>query len=225
MLELGPGDSLASGIIGYNHGALKTYLVDNSGDAIKGNVDYSKLFNYLNKNKKESISNKNNNIHANSIYDILNRYNIIYLTNGLNSLRTIPDSSIDYIWSQSVLEHIRKNEFIYFIRELRRIISINGVSIHGIDLKDHLSYSHNNLRFADYIWESEFMANSGFYTNRILCSEMTGIFKDNGFSVTVLEKTMWKILPTERYALANMFRGLSDDELLISEFDVILKPV
>jgi hypothetical protein len=35
-------------------------------------------------------------------------------------------------------------------------------------------------------WESVFMTNSGFYTNRIGYTEMVSIFREAGFSVEVL---------------------------------------
>ncbi len=37
--------------------------------------------------------------------------NIIYLTEGLKSLREVPDASVDFLFSNTVLEHIRLKEF------------------------------------------------------------------------------------------------------------------
>ena len=40
------------------------------------------------------------------------------------------------------------------VYQLRRILKKDGLTSHEIDLKDHLSYSLNNLRFSKNLWES-----------------------------------------------------------------------
>ena len=64
-------------------------------------------------------------------------------------------------------------------------------SSHAIDLKDHLNYSLNNLRFTDKLWETEFFVNSGFYTNRLSISDITNIYKNIGFRITIMNKLTW----------------------------------
>lgn len=221
MLELGPGDSIASGIIARCFGAKKSFLVDKGNDAIVSAKSYATLFNYL-KDKFDAIDVIDSSV---SMNEITKEWSIVYLIDGLDSLKKLPDYSVDYLWSQSVLEHIRKSDFFEYIKEFRRIISDNGVCVHGIDLKDHLSYSHNNLRFSETVWESEFMANSGFYTNRVLFTEMMNVFNQNGFEPKAINVKRWDNLPTPRSKLDVSFRGLNDDDLMISEFDVILRPV
>ena len=220
MMEIGPGDSLASGIIAFYYGAKKSFLVDVGDDAIQQTTNYKNLLEYL-KNKKDINVNYKDGLSVDDIYKI---WNISYLSDGLDSLKIIPDSSVDFIWSQSVLEHIDKYEFINYLRELRRIISIGGISVHGVDLKDHLSYAHNNLRFPEKVWESAFMKKSGFYTNRILYSDMIKILKDCNFHVEIKNIKRWDIMPTPRNKLDKQFCNFSDEDLMISEFDILLKP-
>ncbi len=221
MLELGPGDSLASGIIAGCYGAKESYLVDRSDDAIKSNQSYLGFFTFL-QQEIEGVSLPENDL---SITEICDRWNIHYLIEGLASLKKIPDNSVDFLWSQSVLEHIRKADFEEYARQFRRILKVDGVSAHGVDLKDHMSYSHNNLRFSEKIWESDFMASSGFYTNRILFSEMTAIFANSGFDVETINIEKWAALPTKRSSLSSEFAELLEEDLVISDFDIILKPV
>ncbi len=66
------------------------------------------------------------------------------------------------MWSQSVLERIRKVEIRDLVKETRRLINGDGISVHGVDPKDHKLYAHNNLRISDSIWEYEFMVYSGY---------------------------------------------------------------
>ncbi|HAC66287.1 MAG TPA: methyltransferase, partial [Cyanothece sp. UBA12306] len=160
-LELGPGDSLSSGIVSKALGCSKSYLVD-SGNFAMNNIEiYQKMIDYLNQEKKYSLN------QISSINELLNTYSVEYLTEGLTALKNIPDKSVDLIWSQAVLEHIRKSEFLETMLELRRIIRDNGICSHKVDLKDHLQKALNNLRFSEQVWESDFMSQSGFYTNRI----------------------------------------------------------
>ncbi|MBT5459570.1 MAG: class I SAM-dependent methyltransferase, partial [Rhodospirillaceae bacterium] len=147
-----------------------------------------------------------------------------YLTNGLAGLRAIPDSSVDFIWSQAVLEHVRKHEFADTMKELRRVLKPNGACSHRIDLRDHLSAGLNNLRFSDRFWEGEFFASSGFYTNRISFAEMLTIFKTAGFRVDIGQVDRWNVPPLPRGKMARQFQQRTADDLVVSGFNVVLRP-
>lgn len=148
-----------------------------------------------------------------------------YLTQGLSSLRTIADHSVDFIWSQAVLEHIRRADFLDTMQELRRVIRPDGVCSHRVYIKDHLGGALNNLRFPEYMWESDFMANSGFYTNRIRYNEMLVLFQKANFATEIIRLDHWDSLPTPMAKLLCNFKKLQIDELCVSGFDVILRPV
>jgi SAM-dependent methyltransferase len=145
-----------------------------------------------------------------------------YLTAGTASLHDIPSRSVDVIWSQAVLEHIRLEDFTRLLTECRRILAPGGISSHRVDLSDHLGGALNNLRFSRKIWETNLMANAGFYTNRIRCSEMLAAFRAAGFEIESVSKEFWPALPTPRAALDREFSDLSDDELRVKGFDVVL---
>ncbi|MGH2507837.1 MAG: class I SAM-dependent methyltransferase, partial [Ktedonobacteraceae bacterium] len=124
-----------------------------------------------------------------------------------------------------VLEHIRVSDFPEIVKEIRRVLRPGGICSHRVDLKDHLGGALNNLRFPTRIWESNFMARSGFYTNRIRYSEIIQYFENAGFSVEVNNLEYFASLPTMRKHLAPEFCKFSDNELLISGFDVVLRPL
>jgi hypothetical protein len=69
------------------------------------------------------------------------------------------------------------------------------------------------------------MVNSGFYTNRIQFSQMLDLFQKAGFNAEVITVRRWDELPTPRTELSKEFRQLSDEELCVSGFSVVLKPV
>jgi SAM-dependent methyltransferase len=220
VLELGPGDCLSSAIIAHAFGASACYLVDTNAFAESDLAPYRAMAAFLQEHDLNPVKIEG----VSSLNELLRRCHAIYGTSGLLSLRGIPDESLDLIWSQSVLEHIKEGEFQDVVREWRRIIRPNGVCSHHIDLKDHLGGALNNLRFSKDLWESEFMANSGFYTNRIRYTEMLTIFEQSGFDVEVVNADRWERLPTPRAKFAEVFREISTDELLVSGFDVILHP-
>ena len=99
----------------------------------------------------------------------------------------------------------------------------DGIGVHRVDLKDHLGGSLNNLRFSDATWESWLFQNSGFYTNRIRFSEMVELCRRAGFLCETTRVSRWEHLPIERSALAEPFRHLSESELLVNGFDIVIR--
>jgi SAM-dependent methyltransferase len=219
-LELGPGDSLASAVVAKGYGASKCYMVDAGAYARTSVSAYHRIARHLDAHgiKAPGLDG------CQSLDELLQRCDGIYLTAGLASLRRIPSDTVDFAWSQAVLEHIRLADFDGTLTELHRVLRPGGVASHRIDLRDHLGGALNNLRFSQQIWEAEWMARSGFYTNRIRYSDMLDRFSRAGFDVEVLSVDRWERLPTPRQKLAREFRALSDDDLAVSGFDVILRP-
>lgn len=220
VLELGPGDSLASALVAAAYGADTMHLIDTGPYARSDMAPYHQMIDYLKEKGMEAPDLQG----VHTLSELLNRCRAYYGTDGINSLKEIPSGSVDFVYSQAVLEHVRKGEFAAMTRELRRIIRPDGMCSHRVDLKDHLGGALNNLRFPEALWESNFMARSGFYTNRINFKEMLRIFSDEGFSVDIVNVKRWDALPTPRRRMAKPFRALPDEELLMAEFDVVLKP-
>ena len=220
-LELGPGDTLYSALIARAFGAAKIHLVDDGDFATRNLGRYEAMDRYLSQQGQPIAM----TWPAPNFESLLTACGAIYHSDGLESLRSIPDDSVDFIWSQAVLEHVRKADFLETLRELHRVLGPHGICSHRIDLTDHLDGSLNNLRFSEQIWESAFFSSSGFYTNRIRYSEMLRSFEDAGFDVQVCRTDRWPQLPLPRGNLAAPFRGLPEEDLCVLGFDVILRPV
>lgn len=220
-LEIGPGDSFISSVIASAYGASKCYMIDAGNFAVDDIRAYQPLIEDL---KSAGIDTKKAGDCA-STEELLGQVGGVYMTKGLRSLRSIPDDSVDFIWSQAVLEHVRLEEFDETMNELRRVLCPNGISSHRVDLKDHLGGALNNLRFSTKIWEADWMAESGFYTNRIRYSNMIKKFKNAGFSVDVLHVDKWEHPPISRGNMSKEFLRFSDDELCVSGFDVLLRKI
>ncbi len=220
ILEIGPGDSLYTAMIAATMGASRTWLVDAGAFATTDVRAYCALAAHLREKKRplpfESI--------PPTLGSILAACNAVYLTRGVPSLSEIPSQSVDYHFSNAVLEHIPRSEFEVFTRELKRVTTRTGVGVHRVDLQDHLGGRLNNLRFSRRLWESKFLAKSGFYTNRLRFREMIGYFERAGFQCEVTRIIRWDSPPNARRVLDQEFRNLPDEDLLVRGFDVVLRP-
>lgn len=217
-LELGPGDSLLSALFARAHGAGQIYLVDVGHFATHDCRRYRKV--------ALALKAQGHNVPTDfsSIAEMLEQCNARYLTAGMESLKGIPTGSVDFIWSQAVLEHVRLEQFSPMVGEWRRVMRDDGFASHSVDLKDHFNNALNNLRFSDERWESKLFQTSGFYTNRIRCREMLDLFRAQGFSATITREVKWSRLPTPKAQLAPRFRVMADDDLLVSSFTAVLRP-
>jgi SAM-dependent methyltransferase len=219
-LELGPGDSLASALIAKAYGAKAIYLCDVGHYATRDITKYREMISEF---QKADLINTPQLKDINNTSDMLDLCNASYLTNGLTGLKSIPDNSVDFIWSHSVLEHIRKKDFTATMHELHRILKDTGRASHNVDLQDHLEKSLNSLRFSESIWENDIFANSGFYTNRLRCSESLSLMEKAGFKILKQEQGRWGKLPLPQHKMHPDFSHLSAEELRVRTYSVLLK--
>jgi SAM-dependent methyltransferase len=220
VLELGPGDSLATAVIARALGAKEVWLIDAGAFARTEMAPYIRLAAFL----RERGLNPPAVASFTRVEQMLEACGARYETTGLEALRRLPDAHVDLVFSQAVLEHIRLHEFDALVSEMRRVLMPGGVASHQVDLKDHLAASLNHLRFSDAVWESPFMARSGFYTNRLRLASIVERFEAAGFETQVDGVRRWPAVPLPRRVLASPFRALPDHELTVSQFDVVARP-
>lgn len=219
VCELGPGDSLATAMIAPCYGAIQSYLIDVDNFSSSSIYPYGMLADYL-------TAKNLNCFDYSAVYlqdELLEKNNSCYLTDGLNSLKSIPGGKINFLFSQAVLEHIRLDIFCDVIQETYRVLEPGGIASHKIDLKDHLGGGLNNLRFPRIIWESNLFASSGFYTNRLRVSEIINILKKTGFKIIDLNETRWISSPLARHRLSCEFSNFSENDLRVSGIDIVLQ--
>jgi SAM-dependent methyltransferase len=218
-LELGPGDSLSTALIASAFGVSQTYLVDVGPFATASLTPYRQMAAYLHQQgfPVEDLSN------IQTLDQLLALCSAKYLTEGFNSLRQIPSASVDFVFSHASLQQVRRAEFLPTMKELRRIQKPGGVGSYTVGMRDLIGGAANDLRFSNRAWESPYLADAGFYTNRLRYSEMLGLFRKAGFEAEVIHIGRWEKLPIPREKLAPEFCKLSDDDLLTCEWDVILR--
>ena len=219
VLEIGPGDSLFSMVIAGSMGASRMWLIDAGPFAETGMAAYEGLFEFL--RGRGFVLPFRESPHT--LGDVFRDCGGEYLTEGVRSFARIPTASVDFCFSNAVLEHVPRSDFSLLATELLRILKPGGVSVHRVDLKDHLGGGLNNLRFSEASWEKPLVHTSGFYTNRIRFDEMMSLFQDAGFECRVPRIVRWNSLPLPRPRLAEPFRALPDSDLTVSGFDVVLR--
>ena len=216
VLELGPGDSIATAVIASAHGA-RAVLVDAGPFA----VDDVRLYQRLAKTLRAKGHDAPDLTDATSIEDVLRICNGEYLTAGLASIRNVPEGTVTMVFSQAVLEHVRRDEFDTMLGELARVLAPEGRSSHRVDLRDHLGGGLDNLRFRPRVWESSFFVRSGFYTNRLAHSEILDAFaRTHEIAETCITKT-WDRPPLDSRRIARELRGRTGKDLLVAGFDLV----
>lgn len=219
VVELGPGDSLATAVIARALGATHVYLVDAGDFASYDHATYMEVQRQL-----AARGLRPPDLRAASTRDaMLAACQAEYLTNGLAGLRRIPAASVDLVFSQAVLEHVRLPEFDETQREVRRVLRADGVASHQVDLKDHLGGALNNLRFSAGTWEADWMVSSGFYTNRLRYPQVLDAMRRAGLVPTTTEVKRWERLPTPRARLDPQFQDMSDEDLRVQQFDCVAR--
>ena len=219
LMELGPGDSVGTALFAAAAGLSRTWLIDVGDFASRDMAVYRDIAGLLEKRRPGFAAGM----------DLSGRDRMLvalaasYLTQGIESLSAIPTGSVDIAFSTAVLEHVRRAEFVAMQTEIARILRPGGTAHHTIDLSDHLGGSLNHLRFAARVWEHPFMANSGFYTNRLRYSEIIAAMRAVGFELALTRVARWPELPTRRRALAADYRDLPERDLRVASFDVLLR--
>jgi len=218
MLEFGPGDSAASALIAHAFGAETVWLVDVGDFATREMEVYRKVAAALND------AGLRLDVDLSGFDGMVASCNAKYITNGLEGMNAIPNGSVDFLWSQAVLEHVRKAELPATFHQFNRVLRESGNSTHRVDFKDHLGGGLNNLRFSEKVWESRWMSTSGFYTNRVRLGEMTRLLVSAGFKVEAVEVEGWASLPIQHKALAPAFQCLPEAELLLRGAFLVATP-
>ena len=224
FLELGPGDSLASAVIGRAYGAAQGWLIDSGAYVSRDPAVYGRLIAEL--RQRGTPGNLPADLPCDDLERLLAACGAEYLDEGLASLARIPDGACDMAFSQAVLEHVPREAFATLMSELYRVLRPGGIASHAIDFRDHLGGGLNNLRFSPALWEAPWFAKrSGFYTNRLRLPEMVDAFHGAGFEVEVREKGTWDRLPLAHHAIHPAFRSLTQEDLLTrSAFVRLCKP-
>ncbi len=141
----------------------------------------------------------------------------------------IPTSTIDGVFSNSVLEHIPPHTIEELMRESFRILRPGGLLFHSVDCGDHYSYMDKSLTQLNYLRysESEWRRynNHFLYQNRLRPREYPKMAEAAGFTITLntAKPSEKRLAELAQIPVAQCFGHIPADELCITTIDFISK--
>jgi SAM-dependent methyltransferase len=157
--------------------------------------------------------------------DVFRVCNARYLLGGTEALRAVPDGSVDLVFSEVVLEHVRRDAFAPLLAALRRVTAADGVGLHGVDFHDHLGGKLRHLQFAPAFWEGAAVGRAALYCNRLGLSEMLVALRAAGFDATAPRRLVWDVPPLPPGgAHPALRRDPADDRVCFAEIECLPSP-
>jgi hypothetical protein len=219
VLEIGPGENTTCAVAYKALGVRRVILLD-VGDFGTRDVDAYRRVAAAAAQRSLSPPDLDR---ADTREEIFKRCGAEYHTGGRADLKRLTSTCADLVSSLAVVEHIRRRELTPTFTEMRRVMKNDAIACHWVDFQDHIGGRLANLRFSPAVWESEFMAGSGFYTNRVSPSQLIAILQDAGLKVEVENRGVWAQPAATR---TNIARELSadwtDEDLRVCSMSLIL---
>lgn len=165
LLELGPGRS--GGILQFflYSGSKNAYSVDPFPmldfkpflffESLKQMNLIGDVFSFLSGGKSlDLIWKEPRELEKGKKYGIANGV-LEHSTNHAGENINLPDSSVDYVYSNAVLEHVISPEET--LKEIKRVLKPGGITAHQVDLRDHRDFSKplEFLKYSKEDWEKE----------------------------------------------------------------------
>jgi SAM-dependent methyltransferase len=149
---------------------------------------------------------------------LLKFLNVEYIALGDASHLSLPDSSVDFHTSYTVLEHIPPEIIKAILKEGQRILKQDGLFVHCIDYSDHFSHSDksissvNFLQFSDNYWD-KIAGNRYMYMNRLRHDDFIDLFQNLNCKILMNEPDVDKNLIVQKlsFDLDARFKSKSDE--------------
>lgn len=223
IVELGPGNSIALALNCLCNGAQKYQMVDKYPRISKSDRQTESILKQI--TYFENKYSRNLNDFVNKITLEFNQEKLSYVKNSVEDLKTISSDSIDLILSISVFEHVKDVETSF--QEMNRILKMNGVMYHKIDLRDHYNFDEpfKFLKYSDFLWNN-FLTKEGFsYTNRLRVDDFEDVLIKHGFEIILLDKVIFDGDLPNKNRLNERFSNKDDDDLKVIGMTILAKKV
>ena len=138
-----------------------------------------------------------------------------------NEISRIKQESVDFIFSQAVLEHAEDLPATY--QAISKWLKPNGIMSHQIDFKSHgiTEEWNGHWKYSQFIWKI-IKGNRPYLINRHPCSSHLLAIKKTGFDIlgTIGEKNVSKFKPSD-FPLP--FNNISEEDIVTSGLYVIAR--
>jgi hypothetical protein len=179
LLELGPGDSVATGFLARAAGFDSARLVDAGPFATLEPAHLEQLASALAPGLTgfASVSSRS------QCLERLSASGIFYDTAGVQSLALLPDASVHHSFSNTVLQHVHRAEMPRLVAELGRVHAPGSLSSHLVKFSDHFSGGFLNKSLPGWVMESSLVKRANLYTNRLDADEIGHWFDAAGLHI------------------------------------------
>jgi SAM-dependent methyltransferase len=168
-------------------------------------------------------------LEAGGIEDLLRRARIDYRAPADASDTHLPESSVDVVYSNSVLEHIPGPVILRIMEESRRVLRPGGVAIHSVNCGDHYAYFDRSITQINYLSYSErewaIWNNDIQYQNRLRAQDLLELAEKAGLEI-ILKKHSAKAALLEQVKsmkVAPEFQRYSPEQLACTSVDFVAR--
>ncbi len=190
-MEVGPGTNLAVGLYFLLAGAANYTAVDALAAFPERPKEFYKHAIEEIKNDPQLVGQKEiNQSEIDSIVRIeetcvWNQERLQYLTPVCAEKIPLADESFDYIFSNASFEHFENPGGV--IQDIYRLLKPGGLSVHTIDLRDHIDFE-KPLEFLK-VSRDEYKFTSPYGTNRWRSPDFKNAFEKAGFKIRKIDVT------------------------------------
>jgi len=199
LLEIGPGDSIVTGVLGRAAGFSAVNLIDTSAFADLRVATVVRLLETLGSGPQVLRSKAS----PEEVLAHLRSHGIHYQTEGARSLTTIADATVRHSFSNTVLQHVYACEVRELITQLARVHVRGGLSSHRINFTDHFSGGFRHRQLPDWLMESHLIKRAHLYTNRIGPLQYLELFERAGFVIRRLTVNFFDAAPPDSVDLSS----------------------
>jgi uncharacterized protein (DUF433 family)/SAM-dependent methyltransferase len=234
VLELGPGQTLASGLLLYANGVASYTAVDLFFMPGRNAAVYRQLREHLERRpillpvdveaaRAEALRRFDEAVRLEGEEAVFSPGKVEYRWPVDASRLPFPDGSFDVVVSLASFEHFPDPEAA--IRECARVTTSGGISLHQVDFRDHRDFSRplEFLKHTEAEW-AEVQRGTSAYTNRWRKGDFERAFTSSNLSLERMGVTDRAPLdPTLRAQLDPRFRDRPQDDLEVLGAFFLLK--